>query len=45
MQAKAVEADHREEEGHSVHQGSTGRRHWELHLRITVCELCGTEDY
>lgn len=45
MQAKAVEGNHREEEGHSVHQGSTRRWHWELHVRVAVWELCGPEDY
>ncbi len=44
MQAKAVATNHREKEGHSVHQGSTGRWHWELHLWITVWELCGMQD-
>lgn len=44
MQAKAVETNYRKEEGHAVHKGSTGRRHWELYLRIAVWELCGTED-
>lgn len=45
MQAKAVEGNHREAEGHAVHQGGAGGRHWELHLRITVWELFGAEDY
>lgn len=45
MQAKAVEADDREEEGHSVHQGSPRRWHWELHVRVAVWKLCGPEDY
>lgn len=45
MQAKTVERDDSKEEGYSVHQRSTRRWHWELHVRVAVWELCGPEDY
>lgn len=45
VQAKAVETNHWKEEGHSLHQGSTGRWHWELHVWSAVWELCGAKDY
>ncbi len=45
MPAEAVETEHREEGGCSLHQRRAGRRHRELHLRITVWEFRGEEDH
>lgn len=45
VHAKAMETDNREEAGHPLHQGSSRRWHWELHLWITVWKLCGAEDH
>ncbi|KAG5833222.1 hypothetical protein ANANG_G00273630 [Anguilla anguilla] len=45
MQVQAVEGKHFAEEGHPLHPRGPRRRHWKLHVRVTVRNLRGAEDH